>query len=151
MLFPRAVPLLALCSIAAFAQTPPTTSMREPFSAPRQPGAANLSCKLCAAPTEPGTLNGTNRNAVAKAIRSLGSLVLRPIRRSSRPAEEQVVSRNSPCSVPLVRVPIDPNVDPLMVLRLPAPTARMPQIRVPARPCDEPAAYGTRLVIPPRR
>ena len=174
MLYPRAVPLLASCVIAASAQTPSSPSMPGPFPASQQRGEATLSCGFCAAPAEPGALDGTNRTVIDKAIRSLGSKVLpgvapeqtppsrgfvpdpklmrRSLPESSRPLNEKIViTRNSPCSMPLVRVPIDPNADPLMVLRPLAPTAPMPQVQVPAPPCDERAGHDARFVIPSRR
>lgn len=172
----RTVPLLVLCAMAALAQTAPGPSMlgSSPGIVLKQPGNVDLSCRLCAAPTEPGAVDGTNRTAIDKAIRSLGPKLLlgvgltqtpssgkfvrdpKPMRRStpestSKVNERTVITRNSPCSVPLVRVPIDPNVDPLIALGPLSPTAPMPQVQVPAPPCDELASRDPRLVTPSRR
>ena len=155
MLLPRAIPLLALCAASAFGQSSPGIPPKLPDD------------------IEPGAVDGTNRTAIDNAIRSLGSKIFpgygpaptppsnpfgarsqtpppsaRSIPESASPVNERIVTRNSLCSVPLVRVPIEPNAAPLAEARPLAPTAPMPQFHVPAPPCDEPVAFDTR---PPRR
>lgn len=48
------------------------------------------------------------------------------------------------CSIPLLRF-TPGNIDPLIVKKLPPASDNMPLLRVPAPPCDEPAAQSSEL------
>ena len=51
---------------------------------------------------------------------------------------QAAVTSSRICSIPLLRAAVPLNIDPGIVLRLPPNSSRMPQVKVPAPPCDEP-------------
>jgi hypothetical protein len=48
-------------------------------------------------------------------------------------------ARPTVCSIPLLRLAA-PDIDPLIVKKMPPASDNMPLVKVPAPPCDEPAA-----------
>ena len=52
------------------------------------------------------------------------------------------------CSIPLLRVVVPPNLDPLIATKLPPVSDKAPAVKLPAPPCGEAAAQAS---VPARR
>jgi hypothetical protein len=55
-------------------------------------------------------------------------------------------ARPTVCSIPLTRF-VAPDIDPLFVKKMPPTSDRTSQLRVPAPPCDEPAAPSSIIAL----
>jgi hypothetical protein len=110
-------------------------SLAAPAGKPSGDPPAPLSCSLCGQTAQLQTQSDRANRALSRAIRSWGSRLLSLDARRSGTIKTLIVAPGA-CAIPLLRVPVDENVDPKMNLQSPDSPDRMPAVRV-LPPCDE--------------